>query len=140
MVGIFGIIGALVTPQLTKRFRRGPLLTFMMIFGGGIGGGLIALVPNWIATGLGLGILLGSVVVMNVILNAYKQGNIDNQMFGRVEGAITSISNCCIPLAGVVGGITIGLASGSVITYLLATAMIVGAGLISYFTPLRKIA
>ncbi|TCP53858.1 Na+/melibiose symporter-like transporter [Tumebacillus sp. BK434] len=139
-VGIFGIIGALITPQLTKRFRRGFLLSFMMIFGGGLGGGLIALVPYWIATGLGLGILLGSVVVMNVILNAYKQGNIDNQMFGRVEGAITSISNCCIPLAGVVGGITIGLSSGSVITYLLATAMIVGSGLISFFTPLRKIA
>ncbi|MFD2169562.1 MFS transporter [Tumebacillus lipolyticus] len=139
-VGIFGIIGALITPPLTKRFRRGMLLSCLMVFGGLIGGGLIALVPHWIAVGLGLGILLGSVVAMNVILNAYKQGNIDNQMFGRVEGAITSISNCCIPLSGLVGGITIGLAGGSLITYLLATAMIVISGLISFFTPLRKIA
>ncbi|ASS74414.1 hypothetical protein CIG75_05045 [Tumebacillus algifaecis] len=139
-VGIFGILGALISQPLTKRFRRGQLLSTLMTFGGLIGGGLIALVPHWIATGLGLGVLLGSVVVMNVILNAYKQGNIDNQMFGRVEGAITSISNCCIPLAGMVGGVTIGMASGSVITYLLATAMIVASGLISFFTPLRKIA
>ncbi|MGZ4163705.1 MAG: MFS transporter [Tumebacillaceae bacterium] len=137
-MGIFGILGSLVTPPLTRKIKRGIILCFLMIIGGAIGGVLIALIPHWFTLALGLGILGGTVTSMNIILNSYKQETIDNEVFGRVEGSLTSVSYLSIPLGGLLAGFTMH-SLGSAFTYLLATGAIVVAGLICLGTPLRKI-
>lgn len=137
-MGVFGILGALVTPPLTKKIKRGLLLCLLMIVGGAIGGVLIALIPYWWTLALGLGVLGGTVTSMNIILNSYKQETIDNELFGRVEGSLTSVSYLSIPLGGLLAGFTMH-SLGSAFTYSLATGAIVVAGLICLGTPLRKI-
>lgn len=135
--GVFGIAGSLVIMRLIKKYPKGLLLGSFMLFGGGIGSLLIALVPSWWGAGLGLGIWTGSLTMGMVILNTYKQQTVDNQIYGRVEGALTAISYITLPLGGLVGGMMMQ-GSGDSMTHLLSTVAVVLAGSIIFLSPLRK--
>ncbi|WJX08339.1 MFS transporter [Bacillus cereus] len=136
--GIFGILGSLLIGPLMNKFSREKLMTYLLLFGGGLGTLLIALIPNWLATGIGFGIWGGSITIMAIILTTYKQQNISNDIFGRVEGALTSLSYLSLPLAGLIGGVLINNFS-SVLTYTIAGLTVVLCGFISLFMPLKKV-
>lgn len=137
-VGIFGLAGSLVTETLTKFVQKGRLIAFLLLGGGSTGAVLIALVPHWVATAAGFGIWGGSITVIVTLLNTYKQETIDNQIFGRTEGALTALSYIALPLAGLLGGFAIS-EWDSMTAYLLAGVFVVSAGFVHVFSGLRKL-
>lgn len=137
-IGIFGMLGSLVVEPLVKKFKRGYVISFLPILGGGIGAFIVALFPNWITTAIGFGLWGGCITTLSILLNTYKQESIENDLYGRVEGSLTSISYLSIPLAGLIGGLAIQ-GVGSVFTYLIAGCSVILAGVLSFFSPLRKI-
>ncbi|EIT86670.1 macrolide-efflux protein [Fictibacillus macauensis ZFHKF-1] len=137
-IGIFGMLGSLVVEPLMNKIKRGYIISFLPVLGGGVGALLVAVFPHWISTAIGFGLWGGSITTLSVILNTYKQESIENNLYGRVEGSLTSISYVSIPLAGFIGGLSIqGL--GSLPTYLVAGCSVMLAGLLAFFSPLRKI-
>lgn len=137
-IGIFGIFGSLIVEPLVKLFKRGYVLSFLPVIGGGIGAFIIAVFPSWISTAIGFGLWGGCITTMSILLNTYKQQSIENNLYGRVEACLTSVSYLSIPLAGIIGGLSIhGI--GSVWTYLIAGFSVILAGLISFLSPLREI-
>ncbi|MFE4522458.1 MFS transporter [Cytobacillus firmus] len=137
-IGIFGMLGSLVVEPLINKFKRGYIISFLPILGGGVGALIVAVFPHWISTAIGFGLWGGSITTLSIILNTYKQESIENELYGRVEGSLTSISYLSIPLAGLIGGLSIqGI--GSLPTYLVAGCSVILAGLLAFFSPLRKI-
>lgn len=137
-IGIFGIVSSLITEPLTKKVSNGHLLCILLFTGGGIGSFLFALFPNWFAALLGIGIWAGCLISINIILNTHKQRTVDNKIFGRIEGILTSIAYVSFPVAGLLGGALISSA-GSIITYLIAAGSVISAGMVAFYTDLRKI-
>ncbi|KZE63292.1 hypothetical protein AWM68_15990 [Fictibacillus phosphorivorans] len=137
-IGIFGMLGSLIVEPLIKKFKRGYIISFLPILGGGTGALIVAVFPNWMSTAIGFGLWGGSITTLSILLNTYKQESIENDLYGRVEGSLTSISYLSIPLAGLIGGLSIqGI--GSLLTYLVAGCSVILAGVLSFFSPLRKI-
>lgn len=137
-IGICGMLGSLMVEPLINKFKRGYIISFLPILGGGVGAILVALFPHWISTAIGFGLWGGSITTLSIILNTYKQESIGNNLYGRVEGSLTSISYLSIPLAGLIGGLSIQ-GVGSLLTYLVAGCSVILAGLLAFFSPLRKI-
>lgn len=135
--GILGIIGGLIVSPLVKRYNKATIISVLLILGGGIGTVMIALVPHWIMTAIGFGIWGGSITIMAVILNTYKQKTIPVELFGRVEGSLTSLSYLALPSAGFIGG-TLIHSFTSTVTYLIAGVSVVLAGVINLKSALRS--
>lgn len=135
--GILGMIGGMIVSPLVKRYNKTAIISALLILGGGIGAVLIALVPHWIMTAIGFGLWGGSITIMAVILNTYKQKTIPAELFGRVEGSLTSLSYLALPSAGFIGG-TLIHSFTSTVTYLIAGASVVVAGLINLKSALRS--
>lgn len=138
MGGVFGILSSLLVTKLEKKFKRGFLISFLLLVGGGIGTAFITFFPHWLTTGIGFGLWGGSITMMSILLTTYKQESIDTKIFGRVEGSLTSLSYLSLPLAGLIGGFVIN-SFNSTLTYLLAGLLVISSGIINAFSPLREI-
>ena len=102
--GVGALIGGVATPQLAKRFRRGPLLTV---------GAVIAALPlvgmsltrNGYVGATLFGVTGAGVMVWNVLTMSLRQALIPHELFGRVQGAYRTLVWGAIPLGSVTGGV-----------------------------------
>ena len=101
--GLGALVGGVATPQLARRFRRGPLLTV---------GAIVAALPligmaltrnGWVGAVL-FGVTGAGVMVWNVLTMSLRQALIPHELFGRVQGAYRTLVWGAIPLGSVTGG------------------------------------
>ena len=102
--GVGGVIGALATPPLARRFGRRVLLT-----AGGVlsaaGTAALSLTGNGFVAAALFALVSASVMVWNVLTMSLRQALIPEELFGRVQGAYRTLVWGLIPLGSLAGGL-----------------------------------
>jgi MFS family permease len=102
--GVGGILGAVATPPLARRFGRRIVLT-----AGGVldaaGTGALALTHNGFVAATLFGLLSAGIMTWNVLTMSLRQSLIPQRMFGRVQGAYRTVVWGAIPVGSLVGGV-----------------------------------
>ena len=121
--GVGALAGGILTPFLTRRLGRGPMLTGGAVLSA-VTVGLMGIVDNvFLACAL---FALGSagIMVWNVLTMSLRQTLIPEEMFGRVQGAYRTL---------VWGGIALGSLTGGIVAHAVGVAgvfVVTGAGLL----------
>jgi MFS family permease len=102
--GVGGMLGALATPPLARRFGRGVVLA-----GGSVVAGAatiaLALTENGFVAAVFFGVVSAGVMVWNVLSMSLRQALIPEELFGRVQGAYRTLVWGVIPLGALTGGV-----------------------------------
>ncbi|MDT4941931.1 MAG: hypothetical protein QOJ34_2020 [Pseudonocardiales bacterium] len=102
--GVGGVLGALATPPLARRFGRRAVLT-----AGGVVDALaataLALTDNGFVAAALFGTASAGIMVWNVLTMSLRQALIPEELFGRVQGAYRTLVWGVIPLGSLAGGV-----------------------------------
>lgn len=101
--GIGGLLGGALTPSLTRRLGRAPMLTGGAVVAALAEGGLALTTSGVVATVLGA-VSAAGVVVWNVLTMSLRQSLIPEAVFGRVQGAYRTLVWGGIALGSLLGG------------------------------------
>jgi MFS family permease len=102
--GIGGILGALATPRLARRFGRRAVL----VVGGmvdAIAIAALAATDNGFLAAALFGLVSAGVMTWNVLTMSLRQALIPEALFGRVQGAYRTLVWGVIPLGSLAGGV-----------------------------------
>jgi MFS family permease len=106
-MGIGGVLGGVLTPSLTRRFGRAPMLTAGAVVTAVAEGALALTTSAPVAVVLGA-VSAAGVMVWNVLTMSLRQSLIPEAMFGRVQGAYRTLVWGGIALGSLVGGAVAG--------------------------------
>jgi MFS family permease len=121
--GVGGLLGGLLTPPLTRRFGRAPMLTGGAVVAAVAEGAFALTTSGVVATVLGA-VSAAGVMVWNVLTMSLRQSLIPEAVFGRVQGAYRTL---------VWGGIALGSLVGGAVAHavgLRALFLVIGAALL----------
>jgi predicted MFS family arabinose efflux permease len=121
--GVGGLLGGLLTPPLTRRFGRAPMLTGGAVVAAVAEGAFALTTSGVVATVLGA-VSAAGVMVWNVLTMSLRQSLIPESMFGRVQGAYRTL---------VWGGIAGGSLAGGAVAHavgLRGLFLVIGAALL----------
>jgi len=102
--GVGGIVGALATPPLARRFGRAILLTTGAALSA-IGTAALSLTDNGFVAAALFALVSAAVMVWNVLTMSLRQALIPEELFGRVQGAYRTLVWGLIPLGSLTGGL-----------------------------------
>jgi MFS family permease len=105
--GVGGLLGGMLTPSLTRRFGRAPMLTGGAAVAAVAEGALALTSSAVVATALGA-VSAAGVMVWNVLTMSLRQSLIPEAVFGRVQGAYRTL---------VWGGIAVGSLAGGAVAH-----------------------
>ncbi len=99
-----GVLGSLLAPVLTSRFRAGPTMAIANILASA---GLVPLYffPNLWVAGAAWFLTSAAVLVWNVLVMSLRQAIIPGRLLGRVHGSWRTILWGSMPLGSLVGGL-----------------------------------
>lgn len=127
--GVGGMLGAIATPPLARRFGRGTVLAAGGMIDGIATAGL-ALTRNGYVAGALFAAVSAGVMVWNVLSMSLRQALIPEALFGRVQGAYRTLVWGVVPLGALTGGVLadhLGLrgvyAVAGALLFVLATAV-----------------
>ena len=121
--GVGALLGGILTPALTRRLGRGPMLTGGAVLSA-VTTGLLGLVHDAVLASVLAALSAAGVMVWNVLTMSLRQTLIPERMFGRVQGAYRTL---------VWGGIALGSLLGGVVAQAVGVAgvfLVSGAGLL----------
>jgi MFS family permease len=102
-MGVGGIIGALVAPQVIRRVGLGRTMTFGMLVTGALLSIVLITTYGVLALALNVGWMIG-VSLINVSLATIRQHYADDNMLGRVVTVSRAIGWATLPIGALVGG------------------------------------
>jgi predicted MFS family arabinose efflux permease len=102
-MGIGGIIGALVAPQVIRRVGLGRTMTYGMLVTGALLSIVLITTYGMLALALNVGWMIG-VSLINVSLATIRQHYADDNMLGRVVTVSRAIGWATLPIGALVGG------------------------------------
>ena len=138
--GIGGLIGAAVTPNLTRRFGVGPAM-IGLASAGALFNLFIPLAPSGAIAGaasLGVAQLFGDALLTGafIITGSLRQSLLPAEVLGRVGGAISAASGLTGICGALAGGWLAGVSSPRLIL-LIGALGILAATMLPLFSPLR---
>ncbi|MCL2566707.1 MAG: MFS transporter [Alphaproteobacteria bacterium] len=137
ITGIGALAGSFAGPFFLKRMQEGRLIVIMTVFAG-IFMFALMLANNYILLGLiwGLVSFFGSVNV--VAFFTLRQKVVPSEILGRSVAITRMISYASIPLAAILGGMTLNATNNVVLIILIAAVIRILMGIMAIFTPLFK--
>lgn len=101
---IGGLIGASVISSIRKRFGRGVIYTYSLLFD--IASmGLLIFAQTWWAIGLSLGIRTFSTTLSNIVYFTIRQEFTPNHLLGRVAGTSSMLMKLTLPFGLFIAGL-----------------------------------
>lgn len=101
---IGGLIGATVISSIRKRFGRGVIYTYSLLFD--IASmGLLIFAQTWWAIGLSLGIRTFSTTLSNIVYFTIRQEFTPNHLLGRVAGTSSMLMKLTLPFGLFIAGL-----------------------------------
>lgn len=99
-----GILGSLLAPVLTARFRAGPTMAVANILASA---GIVPLFffPNLVVAGAAWFVTSAAVLVWNVLVMSLRQSIIPGRLLGRVHGSWRTILWGSMPIGSLLGGL-----------------------------------
>ena len=135
--GVGALGGALLAPQLLKRFAPGPLLLTTTISAGCITF-LLLIARNMFAVGIPWGITMTLSTINIVTWFTLRQRTVPSQLLGRVIATTRLIAFVSIPLAAFIGGALLSSTQNMYFIIGIAALLRILAGGLGFCTPLRK--
>lgn len=137
IAGVGAILGAILAPELIKKFRYGKILSISTMLAG-LSTMLLSINTNYIYMGvfLGLSNMFGNINAITYF--TLRQKVVKKEMLGRVVSITRMISFASIPLGAYLGGILISHNLTIISILILAGTIRFLAGGFSYFSPLTK--
>ena len=102
--GVGGLLGGVATPQLAKKFGRGPMLIAGAVISALGMAGMGFTREGYVGTAL-FAVSAAGVMVWNVLTMSLRQALIPEQLFGRVQGAYRTLVWGGIPVGALLGGV-----------------------------------
>ncbi len=137
IAGVGAILGAILAPELIKKFRYGKILSISTMLAG-LSTMLLSINTNYIYMGvfLGLSNMFGNINAITYF--TLRQKVVKKEMLGRVVSITRMISFASIPLGAYLGGILVSHNLTIISILILAGTIRFLAGGFSYFSPLTK--
>lgn len=134
---IGGLLGASIVSHVRKKWGRGNIYTFCLLFDVVSMVSLI-IAPSWWTIGIALGIRTFSTTISNIVYFTIRQEFTPNQLLGRVAGTSSMLMKLTLPLGLTISGLW---AEWLPIPYLFGiSAMIIMILFVRlYFHPFRKL-
>lgn len=101
---IGGIIGATVVSRIRKKFGRGNIYTFCLLFDV-VGMSCLIFAPTWWAIGIALAIRTFSTTISNIVYFTIRQEFTPNHLLGRVAGTSSMLMKLTLPFGLLIAGI-----------------------------------
>lgn len=123
--GIGGLVGSIITPQLSQKFGRGKMLAISISLAP-VSLILQGLLPNLAVFVLGGFVMSFSISIWNILLMSMYQFLIPSEIYGRIHGARRTLVWGVSPLGAVLGGflgaidLRLPLILGGVVTLVIA--------------------
>lgn len=143
-VGLGGLVGALLTPRLQRRFRA-PTLIVGAFWAAAVAAIVVVLTASGPLVALPLGLVLFLAPPANATLIAYQVAITPDELQGRVSSVIMLLATALTPFAPVCAGYLADQASGQVGLAAFAGVLVVAAVLttlsrgIRHMTPLKEL-
>lgn len=99
-----GLLGASVVSQIRKRFGRGNIYTFCLLFDV-VGVSCLIFAPSWWTAGIALGIRTFSTTISNIIYFTIRQEFTPNHLLGRVAGTSSMLMKLTLPFGLLLAGL-----------------------------------
>jgi MFS family permease len=132
-----GLLGASLISKIRKRFGRGNIYTFCLLFDV-IGMGFLIFAPTWWAIGMALAIRTCATTISNIVYFTIRQEFTPNHLLGRVAGTSSMLMKLTLPFGLFIAGlwaewlpIRILFAISTMIFFILFIRL--------YFHPFRKL-
>ena len=104
--GVGSILGALVAPKISRRWRTGPIVVGTMGLAGLLTCGM--LIPFWGTLAIAWLGVSGLVTIMAVSWFTFQQTVVPGPLLGPVAAIGRAISYSAIPLGAIIGGLIVG--------------------------------
>lgn len=101
---IGGIIGATVVSRIRKKFGRGNIYTFCLLFDV-VGMSCLIFAPTWWAIGIALAIRTFSTTISNIVYFTIRQEFTPNHLLGRVAGTSSMLMKLTLPFGLLIAGL-----------------------------------
>lgn len=101
---IGGIVGATVVSRIRRKFGRGNIYTFCLLFDV-VGMVCLIFAPTWWAIGIALAIRTFSTTISNVVYFTIRQEFTPNHLLGRVAGTSSMFMKLTLPLGLFISGL-----------------------------------
>lgn len=99
-----GLLGASVVSQIRKRFGRGNIYTFCLLFDV-IGVSCLIFAPSWWAIGMALAVRTFSTTISNIVYFTIRQEFTPNHLLGRVAGTSSMLMKLTLPFGLLIAGL-----------------------------------
>lgn len=101
---IGGIVGAAVVSHIRKKFGRGNIYTFCLLFDV-VGMGCLIFAQTWWAIGMALAIRTFSTTISNIVYFTIRQEFTPNHLLGRVAGTSSMLMKLTLPFGLFIAGL-----------------------------------
>ena len=101
---IGGIVGAAVVSRVRKKFGRGNIFTFCLLFDV-VGMSCLIVAPTWWAIGIALAIRTFSTTISNIVYFTIRQEFTPNHLLGRVAGTSSMFMKLTLPFGLFIAGL-----------------------------------
>jgi len=136
LIGVGGLVGALIVVPLEKRFRRGFLISVLLSIG--TTGFMVAiLVHFWLAPGFAFAIVATCNIAWNTLVQSLRQETVPEHMLGRVLGFSRVFTRIAMPLGAMVGGMVSSSFSPIAVFAIAGTTKAIEV-LVAVLSPIRK--
>lgn len=132
-----GLLGASVVSQIRKRFGRGNIYTFCLLFDM-IGVSCLIFAPSWWAIGIALAIRTFSTTVSNIVYFTIRQEFTPNHLLGRVAGTSSMLMKLTLPFGLLIAGLWAEWLPIPIL-FAISAAIFLVLFIRLYFHPFRKL-
>ncbi|GIO25568.1 MFS transporter [Ornithinibacillus bavariensis] len=101
---IGGLLGASVVSSIRKKWGRGNIYTYCLLFDV-VGMVTLIIAPNWWTIGIALGIRTFSTTISNIVYFTIRQEFTPNHLLGRVAGTSSMLMKLTLPLGLTISGL-----------------------------------
>ncbi|MDR2008067.1 MAG: MFS transporter [Alphaproteobacteria bacterium] len=137
ITGIGALAGSFFAPQFLKKFSEGRLIVIMTVFAG-IFMFALMLADNYILLGAIWGLVSFFGAVNVVAFFTLRQKVVPSEILGRSVAITRMISYASIPLAAILGGMTLNATNNVILIIVIAASVRILMGILAIFTPLFK--
>jgi MFS family permease len=132
-----GLIGASIVSKLRKRYGRGNIYTFCLLFDT-LSMILLLMAPSWWAIGISLAIRTCSTTVSNIVYFTIRQEFTPNHLLGRVAGTSSMLMKLTLPFGLFIAGIWAEFFPIRIL-FAISTIIFLLIFIKLYFHPFRKL-
>lgn len=134
---IGGLLGAAIVTRIRKRWGRGNIYTFCLLFDV-ISMASLIIAPSWWTIGIALAIRTFSTTISNIVYFTIRQEFTPNHLLGRVAGTSSMLMKLTLPLGLTISGLW---AEWLPIPYLfgISAVIIMVLFVTLYYHPFRKL-